>query len=349
MEIDNRQDSAARPLVITMGCPAGIGPEIILKAWAGLNRMGLPCPLVVAGDTGILERAMDFTGTRDMKLQPWQPGTPLPGTDDETVMHIWPVTEFSPDEIELGRPTSSTGKASFAYVKAAIDLCLKGQAAGMVTAPISKTGLKMAGLQYPGHTEILAEKTGTREFLMMMAGKRLNVTLVTIHVPLSQVPSMLTLQRILRTVEITSRALEQDFGMQRPRIAVCGLNPHAGEDGMFGTEEIEIIAPACKAARDKGLDVTGPLPPDTVFYRAATGDFDAVVCQYHDQGLIPFKLLHFEDGVNVTLGLPIIRTSVDHGTAYDIAGTGQAGSSSLEAAVAMASRIAVNRAACITK
>ncbi len=329
------------PLAVTMGCPAGVGPEIILKALAGHEKT---CPVVVIGDMNILKRAKSLTGLRDMELREWNPGDEiLPGKSSGAV-YVYPATDLPAEETPPGTPTAVTGDASFTYLETAIDLCLEWLTSGIVTAPISKTGLKLAGFTYPGHTEILAEKTGTRDFLMMMAGQNLNVTLVTIHVPLVQVPSLLTMKRVLKTIEVTARALERDFGIDLPKIAVCGLNPHAGDGGMFGTEEIDIIAPACRAAREIGLEVTGPLPPDTVFYQAAAGNFDAVVCQYHDQGLIPFKLLHFRDGVNVTLGLPIVRTSVDHGTAYDIAGTGTADSGSLEAAIRLAAEIASNRA-----
>ncbi|NQT70368.1 MAG: 4-hydroxythreonine-4-phosphate dehydrogenase PdxA, partial [Desulfobacteraceae bacterium] len=190
-------------------------------------------------------------------------------------------------------------------------------------------------------TELLAERTGSKVFVMMLAGSRLRVVLVTIHIPLKSVPAVLSKERIIQTIRITGRALSDRFGCQDPRLAVAGLNPHAGEEGMFGDEEINIIAPAVQQARSEGFNVAGPSPPDTIFYRAVEGHYDAVVCMYHDQGLIPFKLIHFTDGVNTTLGLPIIRTSVDHGTAYDIAGTGRADPGSLVAAINMAAQQAV--------
>ncbi len=340
--MDKLIKSLAAPIVITMGCPSGIGPEIILKA-LGQHSKRFP-PAVVIGDVKILQRARDLTNIQQLRIEPWNPGQDIWGDAQEDVIYVYPATTLSPDDIEPGRPGAETGRASFTYISTAIDMCLSGKASAMVTAPISKMGLKLAGYTWPGHTEILAEKTKTKDFLMMMAGQRLNVTLVTIHVPLSQVSALLSKDRVLKTIEITHLGLKRDFGIKRPRIALCGLNPHAGEEGMFGTEEIDIIKPACQTARKLGIDIQGPMPPDTVFYKAAQGYFDAVVCQYHDQGLIPFKLLHFRDGVNVTLGLPIVRTSVDHGTAYDIAGTGKADASSLVSAIGLAAKIAVNRA-----
>jgi 4-hydroxythreonine-4-phosphate dehydrogenase len=201
-----------------------------------------------------------------------------------------------------------------------------------------------AGHFFEGHTQLIAQLTNAKDFVMMLAGERLRVALVTIHCALSEVPTCLDDDMIYRTITITSQALQLDFGLLTPRLAVAALNPHAGESGLFGSEEDEIIRPAIERARVEGCQVEGPLPADTLFHQAAAGKFDAVVAMYHDQGLIPLKLLHFSDAVNVTLGLPIIRTSVDHGTAYDIAGTGTADASSLKAAIRMAVNMAENRA-----
>jgi 4-hydroxythreonine-4-phosphate dehydrogenase len=201
--------------------------------------------------------------------------------------------------------------------------------------------MRIAGYAYNGHTELLAERTKTDNFAMMLAGDKLRVVLVTIHIPLKDVSSTLSREKIVQTISITRDALYERFGFEKPRIAVAGLNPHAGEGGMFGDEEENIIIPAVNCARKQGIDVSGPFPPDTIFYHAAKGRYDAVVCMYHDQGLIAFKMIHFVDGVNTTLGLPIIRTSVDHGTAYDIAGTGKADPGSLIAAINMATHQAV--------
>jgi len=242
-----------------------------------------------------------------------------------------------------GRPDALTGRAMAGYIEAAVRLTRQGVLAGIVTCPITKKGLQLAGYPYPGHTEMLAELSGAEQCLMMMAGSRLRVALMTIHEPLKRVPDLVTRERVTECIRVTARALRADFGLTHPRIAVAALNPHGGEQGMFGREELEIIGPAILECAGVG-EVSGPWPPDTVFHRAVAGEFDAVLAMYHDQGLIPFKLLHFKDGVNVTLGLPLVRTSVDHGTAYDIAGQGRADCTSLQAAYALAAEIAGNRA-----
>jgi 4-hydroxythreonine-4-phosphate dehydrogenase len=215
----------------------------------------------------------------------------------------------------------------------------------MVTGPISKASLNLAGYRYPGHTELLAERTGANEVAMMLAGGRFRVVLATIHCPLSEVSERLSLDALIRLFTLTLRALQQDFGISKPSLGVAALNPHASEGGLFGDEEKEIIIPAVLEARGRGLAVSGPFPADTLFWRHAQGEFDAICAMYHDQGLIPLKLLHFMDAVNITLGLPIIRTSVDHGTAYDLAGTGDAHPGSLKAAIFMAAEMARRRAA----
>jgi len=230
-----------------------------------------------------------------------------------------------------------------AYICRAVEMVRKRELGAMVTCPISKVLMHQAGHRYDGHTQLISHLTGTEEYVMMLAGKRLRVSLVTIHCALKEVPAILSTDAVYKTIVITARALLEDFGLEKARLAVAALNPHAGESGLFGKEEDEIIEPAIKMAWDNGYQVLGPFPPDTVFHKAASGQFDAVIAMYHDQGLIPLKLLHFSDAVNVTLGLPIIRTSVDHGTAYDIAGTGQADPSSLKEAIKLAARMVRNR------
>lgn len=321
---------------ITMGCPVGIGPEIILRFFASLQpeRGALA---VVLGDAGVLQHT-----SKSMKIParivPWQPGETIePGTI--------PVLELSSlfvDNLQWGKPDEHTGKAMAVYIEQGVRLVQDGTLSALVTCPIAKSALQSAGYDYPGHTEMLAYLTGSRQHLMMMAGKRLKVALVTIHEPISRVAGLLTVDKVTDCIRLTAHALRTDFGMDQPRIAVAALNPHAGEQGMFGEEETEVIAPAVAACSTE-CSITGPWPPDTVFHRAMSGDFDAVIAMYHDQGLIPFKLIHFSDGVNVTLGLPIVRTSVDHGTAYDIAGQGKADCSSLQAAFELAAKIAYNR------
>jgi len=326
------------PVAVTMGCPAGVGPEVALKAILALNNK---VPGVIVGDINILRHVATKCGI-NARIEPWPLHGQGPSTNHD-VIYCLGVTELSTDAIEPGKATELTGQASYDYILKAVELCQNGLACAIATAPISKTGLKLAGIDFPGHTEILASLTGTDDFLMMMAGPQLRVTLVTIHVPLREVSSLLSQDLVYKTIRITWEALKRDFGIEGPRIAVCGLNPHAGEGGMFGLEEEEIIRPACERAKSGGMDVTGPLPPDTVFHFASQGKYHAVVCQYHDQGLIPFKLLHFADGVNVTLGLPIVRTSVDHGTAYDIAWRGEADCRSMIAAMKLARKIYENR------
>jgi 4-hydroxythreonine-4-phosphate dehydrogenase len=237
-------------------------------------------------------------------------------------------------------PEPASGRAMAEYISWACDACIGGDAAGMVTAPINKQALQAAGVHFPGHTELLADRCKVDEVVMMLAGERLRVCLVTTHCALRDVPQRLTAQRLLATIRIASASLERQFGLKQPRLAVLALNPHAGEGGLFGDEEARQIVPAIEAARDEGINASGPHSADTLFWFAAQGQYDAVICMYHDQGLIPLKLLHFDDGVNVTLGLPIVRTSVDHGTAYDLAGTGQASPASMIAAVKMAAMMA---------
>ncbi len=326
------------PVAVTMGCPAGIGPEIVLKAAADQS---MDIPLLVIGDLAILKAAAQGLNLSKIKIKPWKPSQPV--CSKQNVLYCFDVTKLKPEQIRPGHPTELTGRSSFEYITKAIELCKAGLALGIATAPISKTGLRLAGIDYPGHTEILAHFTDTKDYLMMMAGQKLKVTLSTIHIPLKDVPGRLNTDRVFRTIKITWQSLKRDFDIPEPMIGVCGLNPHAGEGGMFGDEEEKIIAPACLLAKEKGMRVSDPLPPDTIFYHASKGAYDAVVCQYHDQGLIPFKLLHFEDGVNVTCGLPIVRTSVDHGTAYDIAWKGQASHCSMKAAIKLAKFIAENR------
>lgn len=322
------------PLAITMGCPVGIGPEIILRLFSQDGAEVFP---VVIGDGGVLRRCADSLGIA-VRIVDWQPGAPC----QPQTLNVLSLSDLGAG-LCWGKPTSETGRAMASYIEEGVRLVQQNQLAGLVTCPISKGALKAGGYMFPGHTEMLAELCQARDYAMMMAGSTLKITLVSIHQALAEVPGAITRESVLRMIGITGRALRDDFGVAKPRLAVAGLNPHAGEDGMFGDEEQRVIAPAVAAARQAGWLVEGPFPPDTVFNKAAAGQFDAVVCMYHDQGLIPFKLLHFSDGVNVTLGLPIVRTSVDHGTAYDIAGKGVADPASLAAAVSMAKTIVANR------
>jgi 4-hydroxythreonine-4-phosphate dehydrogenase len=327
-----------RPIIgITMGDPVGIGPEIILLSLCNPSIYNTCRPLVI-GDFQILDAVKKCVRS---KLHIKSVKDPDEGLYKFGSIDLLNLSEIVPDKVLWGNPTAETARAMVQYIMVASDLAIKGRIAAMVTCPINKVAMQLADCQYNGHTELLAERTRSENFAMMLAGNRLRVVLVTIHVPLKTVSSLLSEQRILLTIKLAWNTLQERFGLKKPRIAVAGLNPHAGEDGMFGNEEKTIITPAILTARNQGFDVVGALPPDTVFYQAANGHYDAVVSMYHDQGLIPFKLIHFNDGVNITLGLPIIRTSVDHGTAYDIAGTGTADPGSLIAAITMAAQQAV--------
>jgi 4-hydroxythreonine-4-phosphate dehydrogenase len=323
---------------ITMGDPAGIGPEIVVKAFSspGLHAAVRP---VVLGDPGAIGAFVEA----HPELTLHEVGETSGAGERPSVIDLLPTSRLAPARLRPGAPTLEGGVAMVAAIARAVELALEGELDGVVTAPVSKALMRRAGYAFEGHTQLLAHLTGAAEVVMMLAGERLRVTLVTIHCALREVPKLLTEEAVLRTLEITDRGLRSDFGIPSPRLAVAALNPHAGEEGLFGDEEERIIAPAARSARSRGIDAAGPLPADTVFAKAASGAFDAVVCMYHDQGLIPLKLLHFSDGVNVTLGLPIVRTSVDHGTAYDIAGRGTADPSSLEAAVRTAALMAVHR------
>jgi len=319
-----------------MGCPVGVGPEIILKFFTRFSSSTyLP---VVFGDRGVLRRCADELKIK-AEFYAWHPGAPV----QEGRIPVFELSPLPARDLIWGKPSIATGKAMVQSIEQAVRLILEGTFSAMVTCPISKASLNQAGFSFPGHTEMLAALTGSSRYVMMMAGSRLRVTLATIHRPLSSVPATLKRPELADLIRITHSALRHDFGIAVPRIAVAGLNPHAGESGLFGGEEETIIRPAIEDMRALGIEVQGPFPPDTIFHKAAAGRFDVVVCMYHDQGLIPFKLLHFQDGVNVTLGLPIVRTSVDHGTAYDIAGKGVADPASLAAAVDMAFLIAENR------
>jgi len=330
-----------KPIIaITMGDPAGIGPEISVKALSGPELFELCRPLVV-GDLGAIERAAAQVGStaRIRGIAKISQAEFVPGTIE--VLDLRNV----PGDLPMGRLDARAGQAAYDYVKTAVELAMAGELPAIATAPINKEALKLAGCKYPGHTEILGELSGAKQYAMMLSTKALKVIHVTTHVALRKACDLITKERVLKTILLARDALVQ-MGVARPRIAVAGLNPHAGESGMFGDEEINHIAPAVEAAIAMGIDATGPVPPDTVFYRTIRGgEFDMVVVMYHDQGHIPIKVLGFESGVNVTVGLPFIRTSVDHGTAFDRAGKGTADSVSMVEAVRLAARMATRPAA----
>jgi 4-hydroxythreonine-4-phosphate dehydrogenase len=315
------------PVGITMGDPAGIGPEIVAKLFAE----GLPAPCIVIGDAAIMRRAVAAIGA-DLPIQAItrvSEAACLPGVMDVL------GAGMPPGAVPYGVVDGRAGAAAHAAIQRAIDGVLDGSLRAIVTAPIHKESLRAAGIRHPGHTEILAERAGTADVAMMLANDELRVVLVTIHVALREVISGITSAAELRAIRLAEAAMHR-FGIARPRVAVAGLNPHAGEGGLFGSEEAAVIAPAIAQARAEGIDASGPWPGDTIFMRARRGEFDVVVAQYHDQGLIPVKYLGLDHGVNITLGLPFVRTSVDHGTAFDIAGTGKADQASLRYALRQA-------------
>lgn len=334
------KDMENRPIIgITMGDPSGIGPEIILRALTDSSIFEICRPLVI-GDPGAFPAEMDRSEKKTIR----RISRPSQARSRGQEIDLLAVSNLRRESMIPGHPSVEGGKAMVDYILRAVQMTLGGDLGAMVTCPISKALMHKAGHLFEGHTQLIAHLTETNDYVMMLAGERLRVALVTIHCALREVPPSLNENMIFKTITITSQALQLDFGLMTPRLAVAALNPHAGESGLFGMEEEEIIKPAIEKARSEGCQVEGPFPADTLFHRAAAGQFDAVVAMYHDQGLIPLKLLHFSDAVNVTLGLPIIRTSVDHGTAYDIAGTGAADPSSLKAAIRMAVTMAENRA-----
>lgn len=331
--------NAMMALGITMGDAAGIGPEIIVK----LHLQGLPAPCVVYGDTTSLQRAVLSLGAQ-LNIIPIGSVAELDAIQsgakrDLPCMFVRQTSPALPDDLPMGCVDARAGRVAYHALCMAIDDALSGQISAIVTAPLNKEAMHAAGLDFPGHTEILALRTGTEHVAMMLVNEQLRVILATIHIPLAEVAQTITQALELRTIQLANRAC-LGLGIAIPKIAVAGLNPHAGENGKFGHEELEIMSPAIAQARAQGIDVTGPWPGDTVFMRARKGEFDIVVAQYHDQGLIPIKYLGVDEGVNVTVGLPFVRTSVDHGTAFDIAGKGIADPSSLATAFRLA--IAMN-------
>jgi 4-hydroxythreonine-4-phosphate dehydrogenase len=304
-------DGTDKPILITMGEPSGIGPEVALAAFRHFGGWVGDHPLKLVGDA---------------KLFAAQSGAVI-------ATHS-PVTAVS------GKPDVRNAAAVTEAIETAASLCLKKEAAALVTAPIHKAVLNAAGFGFPGHTEFLAHLTGTPRAVMMLASDSLRVVPLTIHLPVAKVPQAISKQAVFDTGEIILTALRRDFGILNPRLAVAGLNPHAGEDGMLGGEDAQAIAPAVAALKARGFHVKGPLSADTLFHEEARKTYDAALCMYHDQALIPIKTLSFWDGVNVTLGLPIVRTSPDHGTALDIAGTGKADPRSMIAAIRMAAEMA---------
>jgi 4-hydroxythreonine-4-phosphate dehydrogenase len=315
--------SSLPTIVLTMGDPSGVGPEIVLQALADPQVAPL-ANWIVAGDERILAMAAGITGI------------PLANAELRPIAALGDLGGFA-----FGKLSAASGQAALEYVRVATGMCLRGEAGGMVTAPINKEAVTLSGRPFSGHTEYIAALCGASESRMLLACERLATVHVTTHIPLRRACELET-GRILRTIELGCEAMRL-LGFERPRIAVCGLNPHAGEHGLFGNEDQRAIAPAIEAARAQGIDSSGPHAADSVFLQAWRGAYDLVVAMYHDQGHIPMKLLDFEGTVNISLGIPIIRTSVDHGTAFDIAGKNKADARSMKQAMRMAARMAATR------
>ena len=325
----------AEPLIaVTMGDPAGIGPEIVAKTFAD-PALGDRSRALVVGDPAILDRAVRLL---ELPLRVNAVSEPEEAAFVPGAVDVLAAGEV-PEDLPFGRLDARAGEAAFRYVERATELASAGRVEAIATAPLNKEAMHLAGHKYPGHTEILAELTGTTDYAMMLVTEELKVIHVSTHVSLREAIERVRPERELAVMRLAHDALLK-LGVENPKVAVAGLNPHAGENGLFGTEDRENIATAVERARQEGIEATGPWPPDTVLMRARRGEFDVVVVQYHDQGHIPVKLMGFDTGVNVTVGLPFFRTSVDHGTAFDIAGTGKAEHGSMLAAMDLARRLA---------
>lgn len=328
----------AKPLALTLGEPAGIGPDITIAAWLRRHELGLPAFYLLGDEALIAQRAKTLGA--EIRI-----AAVSPGEVETAFADALPVVATGERATAApGKPDASSAPAALASIRQAVSDVRAGRAGAVVTNPIAKSVLYRAGFRHPGHTEFLAELAATDasvpQPVMMLWSPRLAVVPVTIHVSLREALSQLTSELIVSTVRIVATELTSRFGIAQPRIAISGLNPHAGEDGSLGHEEQTVIAPALKVLRNDGIDARGPLPADTMFHEAARNTYDCAICMYHDQALIPIKTVAFDDAVNVTLGLPFIRTSPDHGTAFDIAGTGKANPASLIAALKLASRMA---------
>lgn len=328
-----------RPLALSLGDPGGVGPEIVAKAWRALrSEPGLA--FILLGDAALIETQ----GAPVLRITD-------PADAGDAFADAVPVIDRPcPSEPRSGSPDPALAGSITGWIEEAVTLTLSGATSGVVTCPIAKAPLYQAGFRFPGHTEFIAELTASTPFegargpVMMLTAKDLRACLVTIHVPLNEVPELVTTDRVLLTARVVHEALVRDFGIARPRLALAGLNPHAGESGAIGLEEREVLIPAVARLRDEGVTITDPLPADTMFHDEARATYDAAICLYHDQGLIPVKTLDFWGGVNATLGLPIVRTSPDHGVGYDIAGKGIARPDSLIAAIRLAAEMAGRRA-----
>ncbi|MBI4687283.1 MAG: 4-hydroxythreonine-4-phosphate dehydrogenase PdxA [Nitrospirae bacterium] len=321
-----------KKITITMGEPGGIGPEVIVKALY-CSEIRNYCNPIVIGDARTIKKAVNLTR---LPLKVRLISNPSESKPAAGIIEVIDIKSAKP--FKKGAPSAQAGRALVSYIKKAVELAQKKQVDAIVTAPISKESLKLAGYSWPGHTEMLGELTRTKDFAMMFVSERLKVVLATIHVPLKDVPNLINEKLVLKTIMLAKKGARM-LGIKKPKIAVAGLNPHAGEAGIMGDEEIKSIMPAVEKAKKKGVLASGPFPADALFNKAYNGGFDIVVCMYHDQGLAPFKMLYFDTGVNMTVGLPIIRTSPDHGTAFDIAWKNKANPTSMLEAIKLAARL----------
>nr|WP_092049950.1 4-hydroxythreonine-4-phosphate dehydrogenase PdxA [Bhargavaea ginsengi] len=323
----------SKPIIgITMGDAAGVGPEIILKSLQH-SEMHDICRPVIIGDMSMLERAKTFVGS-EVPVRAITEDELTDLAEDSGTVYCLDL-DLLPADLPVGKVSPEAGHAAFEYLATAIRLAMDGKISAICTAPLNKEALQKGGHLYPGHTEILADLTGTEEYSMMLSAPNLRVIHVTTHVGIVDAIKMINPERVYRVIQLAHETLRRS-GLENPKIAVCGINPHAGENGLFGYGEEEKVIPGVERAQEEGIDVVGPLPADTLFFRAVRGDFDIVVAMYHDQGHGPVKVLGLDAGVNITVGLPIVRTSVDHGTAFDIAGTGIADEKSLMEAIRQA-------------
>ena len=324
-----------KPIIaITIGDPAGIGPEVTAKALADASVWECARPLVV-GDAGVMRKAVQVTGAA---VEIRAITTPEDARYDPSAPDVLDLANVDLDALELGVVSAQAARAAVAYIERATELCQSGAAEALATGPINKAALKAAGVPYIGHTELLADLLGEPHVTTMLATEGLRVVHVTRHCPLAEVASRITVDAVLDTIRLTDSGLRQ-MGIADPRIAVAALNPHGGDDGLMGREEIEAIGPAVEAAQSEGIAASGPIPADSVFFRAIRGEFDVVVAMFHDQGHIPIKTHGFESSITVTLGLPVVRTSVDHGTAFDIAWQGIASEESMVQAIRLAAQL----------
>jgi len=329
-------------IAITMGDPAGSGPEVAIKALSKLAPSFYESIPILVGDYKVFQRAMQVTNVSNLRLI--RITSPEQAIDEPYVINVIDLANVDLEKLVIGKPSALGGKASYESIVVATEYAKNLKVDAIVTAPISKESINMAGYNFPGHTELLAYLTNAKDVRMMLIAKHLRVVHVTTHVSLRRAIELIKKDRILRTIEITDRYLRDYFGVENPKIAVAGLNPHAGEDGLFGDEEIKEIKPAINEAREKGINASGPYPADSVFYRAYYNrDFDCIIAMYHDQGHIPIKMVGFMEGVNITLGLPIIRTSPDHGTVWGKAGKGTADETSMLNAIKIAVEISRQR------